>query len=220
MELSLVVQINLIGFSLVAIVYLMLGHKLARLLMPFCGMLVLEGLMYLLISVPFEDNEVLRALFYCLSAIAIYLGLFFLPRVAAFFVGLVGSLLFMCLVVLAFSLENITLITPICLTVGVMVGLISAVFKRNGVVVATSLFGGCISVILIAFLFLAPAANIGGLSALQGVISILGNNGYMLIGLSGAAIAIGLYLQLRFTAYNQVLERKRKKTATKQESFV
>ncbi|MDD5016643.1 MAG: DUF4203 domain-containing protein [Eubacteriales bacterium] len=224
MDLSLILMIGGIAAAVVALVFCFFGYRFSRLLLPICGVLLFEGGQYILIYDMLELNELSTWFFFCGSCVAIYILLFFFKRIAGFFTGLMGSALFLLYAVYALDLHGIVYVYPACFTICVVVGLLTVVYKRVGVIVSTSLFGACVAVYIGLYL---QFEGIHSLTMYDNVLlpleQYLSANAYLIAGVSLGLAAIGILVQLFVTARRQVLSgghdedkgrvpRKRKKT--------
>lgn len=209
MEVSLFAKITLAGIVAVAFLYCVFGYSFARFLLPVSGVLIIEAAMFLFAVNPFLGNELATALFYGGVAVAGYIVLFFVLRLAGFFTGVIGAALFSAYVVIAFGLADMAYIYSICITLCFVIGGFSAVYKRAGVIVASSLLGGCVAAGILAFLFLATSINIGaGESIAVGMMRLVKENAILFLGASTAFAVIGIIVQLRLTGRSQALEKK------------
>ena len=211
MHIPIFTMINLIVVGLVGIVFFIVGYKFARFLLPVCGMIVIEVLLYLLVGGYLKSSELISALFYGGTAVASYVLLFFLLRVPAFFTGAVGAGFLSYVVLVAFGLIEKSFAFTVFVTVMIVIGLVSFAYKRVGVIIATSLFGAGLAGATGAFLVLAPnagyARELGLIAAMD---SVVRHNGYVFFAVIAILTLLGLVLQLRATGYSQFLEERLK----------
>ena len=141
---ALVLEIALI---VIAVLYCFLGYRLARILLPICGAVLLFGLYYVLFpqSLGLDDTELL--ILSASSAVVLYIILFFVKRIAAFIVGLCAAALASLIALSLFGIRSIEIISPIVLALCLMSALLSAVYIRNAVIITTSLFGGSVAAV-------------------------------------------------------------------------
>lgn len=208
MNLSAVILVCSCVLLVSSLLHCFLGYKLARFLLPISGFLLVEGLLYIFVFGQLVLNAVSTWLFFIGSGIAIYLLLFFLKRAAGFFTGLAAGGLFTVFAVYAAGLQTISLIIPIGLTICVVMGLLTVVFHRVAVVVSTSIAGGCAAAYSGLYLYIVgvDAANIVVYDNLLVPFEVfLKNNAYLISGVSLVLIAVGIFVQLRWTAKKQLL---------------
>ena len=209
MQLSVSLQISLIGFAAIALVYCVLGYKYARFLLPVCGVLLFEVAMYLFVSDMLNGDDLFYALFYGGTAIVIYVVLFFILRLSGFLTGIVGAALFLIYVVFAFNLDHMPYIVPVFLTLCFVVGLIGAASSRTGVIVVSSLLGGSLATGVILFLIYAGDADVGASEPfINSMINVMRDNAFVFLGVSAALAALGTFVQMKFTGLSQVLIAK------------
>ncbi len=193
---------------LLALVTSFFGYKLARFLLPLCGLAILEGLIYVYVYDLLILDALGTWLFFGGSSIAIYLILFFFKRIAAFFAGLTGGAIFLVYLIYALSLHDFALMYPIVLTLAVLAGLWTAFYKKTGVIIFTSLLGGCAAAYIGLYLFIqggdaSPFAASGNL--LAPLESFLMAQTWLIGGIGVALTLVGLLVQLFVTARSQVL---------------
>ncbi len=183
------------------------GYKLARFLLPLSGLAVLEGLVYIYLYDLLTLDAVSTWLFFGGTGIAIYLILFFVKRLAGFFTGLAGSALLLIYAVNVLALQSFSLLYPVVLTLCVMAGLLTAVYKKVGVVISTSIFGGCAAAYLGLYIYLQGA----DLSAFQDgnvfvpLAGFLSGNALLIAGVALGLTLVSLLVQFGVTAKKQVL---------------
>ena len=207
MQLTLFTQINLIIIAAMGLVFCAFGYKYARFLLPVCGMIVVESLIYLLIGGNLKSTELTSALFYGGTAVASFIILFFLLRLPAFFAGAAGAAAMLYFVISAFGLSGLPFAFPVFICLVVIFGLVGFIYKRVGVIIATNLLGASIASSAGLFIALAPGADYAnGKSLISGISSVIAHNGYIFLGVFAVIIIVGLLLQLKITGVNQVLE--------------
>ncbi len=208
MDLALILLIGAGVTALLAFVFCFFGYRWARFLLPICGLIVLEGLIYVFVYGRFALNELGVWLFFGGSSIAIYIILFFLKRIAGFFTGLLASAFFLLFIVYAFNIQNLIFLLPICLTLCIITGILTIVYQKNAVIVSTSLFGACIVswlglyVVFEVFIGKTPLALDNLSSALMGYLSA----NALLVAASAAGLAIlSALIQIFSTGNKQAL---------------
>lgn len=203
MEISLFAQISLIVLAAVGLIFCVFGYKYAKFLMPLCGMLVVESVIYLLISGYLKHTEFTAVLFYGSTAVASYIVLFFVIRLNGFFTGVLGASM-LCYFAVKAAGQAIPFVIPIVITIILITGLIGFVYKRVGVIISTSLFGAGLAVGLVCFLIFASRYEAG--HTFLGVVNSVAES-YSLYVLGAYAIlaAAGILLQLRLTGKDQVV---------------
>ena len=211
MELSLGLLIGGCITLLLALITSFFGYKLARFLLPLSGLAILEGLLYIYVYDLLTLNTLSTWLFFGGTGIAVYLLLFFFKRIAAFFTGLMGSALFMVYLVYALGLHSFGLMYPIVFTLCVMAGLLAAFYKKIGVIISTSLLGGCVAAYLGLYLYLQGADAspfVGGGNLLVPLEGFLMTRVWLIGGTGFALTLAGLFVQLLITARSQVLSNR------------
>ena len=209
MQISMLTQINLIVVGLIGLVFCFVGYKFARFLLPVCGMIVIESILYLLVGDYLKESELSSALFYGGTAVASYFMLFFLLRLPAFITGAAGAGIMFFLVHIVFNLADKPFVIPVIITLAVLTGLISFVYRRVGVIIATGLFGAGLTGIAGVFLVFAPKADYAqGQSIADGMVSVIGRNGYIAIAAFAVLLLLGLLVQFGATAKSQFLEER------------
>jgi len=198
-------QINLIIIAVIGLLFCLFGYKYARFLTPLCGMIVVETALYLLMGEYLKHTEFTGALFYGVTAVASYVVLFFIMRLNGFFTGLLGSAALCFLVITATGIAGVRFVVPAAVTLSVLAALFGAVYKRAGVIAATTLFGAGASGGIILFLILARNAGYAaGLNAFSAVSSIIARNSMFFLAAYACLVMIGLLLQFIVTGRNQV----------------
>ena len=206
MQFTLFEQINLIAVGVCGLTFCVLGYKFARFLLPICGMIVIESILYVTVGGYVESTNLSGALFYGGTAVASYIILFFALRLSGFFTGLLGAGLFFYFVVTAFGLFNIPAALPAAAALTLTAGLISFVYNRVGVIIASALFGAAVAGGTGAFLVLAPGAGYAkGQSIAGGFNSIAANNTYIFLAVVLTLLIAGVLVQLKLTGKSQML---------------
>lgn len=194
---------------LLGLLHVFFGYKLARFVLPVCGLVFIEFVLYLFVYPHMGLNQLGTWLFFCGCGIAVCVILFIFPRVAAFFTGLFASALLSVLAAYALSLHGFLLLYPIVLTLCVLCGLLCAAYKRVGVAVFTSLFGGCTAAFVGLYLYTggfdAPGALLVG-NVLVPLEMFLVKSALLVGGAALVLTVVGLIVQLGLTAKTQVLE--------------
>ena len=183
------------------------GYKLARFLLPLSGLAMLEGLIYIYLYDLLTLDTMSTWLFFGGTAIAIYLILFFVKRLAGFFTGFTGSALLLIYAVNVLALQSFSLLYPVVLTLCVMGGLLTAVYKKVGVVISTSILGGCAAAYLGLYIYLQGAdmsAFLGG-NILTPLAGFMSENALLIAGVALGLTLVSLLVQLGVTAKKQVL---------------
>ncbi len=211
MQISVFTQINIIAILIIGLVFCIAGYKFARFLLPVCGMVVIEVLLYLLVGGYIRQDELISALFYGGTAVASYVILFFFLRLPAFFTGAVGAGFLSYLVLIAFKLIEKPFAFPVFITVLIIVGFISFAYRRVGVIIATSLLGAGLAGAAGAFFVLAPHADYAnGLGLIAGLESVIKHNGYIFFAVFMVLALLALIVQLKVTGNSQFLEERLK----------
>jgi len=182
------------------------GYRLGRFLLPLSGLLLLEGLIYVYVYSMLTLDTLSTWLFFGGTAVAVYLILFFIRRLAGFFTGAAAAALLLLFLVYALNLHSLALLAPIVMTLTVLSALLTAVYKRAGVIVATAVLGGCAAALFGLYIYLqgvdaAPFAN--GLIA--PVESFIAAHAPLIPGVGGALSLAGLLVQFLVTGKRQVL---------------
>ncbi len=209
MDMSVVLLICGSAAVLLGLVFCFFGYKLARLLFPLCGLIVVEGLLYIYVYDMLRLDTFETWLFFAGSGVAVYVLLFFFKRAAGFFTGILGSALFLLYVVSALGLQGIPYIYPACMTVCVVSGILTVSYQKAAVVVFTSLFGACVAA------FAGLYTYIQGVDAIYlagGVLAALSNflsaNAVFIAGISAGFALSGILVQFAATSSSCVLPGK------------
>jgi len=206
MDPSLMVLIVCSAGILLSLLTAFFGYRLGRFLLPLSGLLLLEGLIYVYIYGMLTLDTLSTWLFFGGTAVAVYLILFFIRRLAGFFTGAAAAALLLACLVYALNLHSFSLLMPIVMTLTVLSALLAAVYKRVGVIVATSVLGGCAAALFGLYIYLmgvdaAPfAANL-----IAPVENFLASRALLILGVGGGLSAAGLLVQLSVTGKRQVL---------------
>ena len=225
MNLSAVILSCGCGMVVLGLLHAFFGYKLARFLLPVSGMVIAEGLLYLLVYENLQLDDVSTWLFFAGSSIAVYLILFFFKRVAGFFTGLAAGAMLTLLLVYVLGLQSMPLIYPVSLTVSVMAGLFTLVYEHNMVVISTAVAGACGAAFCGLFLFINgvdPAALVIYNNLLVPLEVFLKCNAYLIGGVALVLAALGMFAQFFWTAGNQVLSTSpsaRKQRPVKRNEF-
>jgi hypothetical protein len=184
------------------------GYRFARLLFPVCGLIAIEGLLYIYIYGLFNLDALGTWLFFGGSSVAVYILLFFVRRIAGCFTGLLGSAIFLWFTVNALSLQNLSFLYPACMALCLVSAMLAVTYERVGVVVFTSLFGACAAVFAGLYLYMQGVgtgfidASGGVFAAFQRFLSI---NPLLITGVSAVVAAAGILIQFKITATRTVL---------------
>jgi hypothetical protein len=183
------------------------GYKLARFLMPLSGLALVEGLIYIYVYDMLTLDSLSTWLFFGGTSIAIYLILFFVRRLAGFFTGLAGSALLLTYLVYALNLHSFSLLAPVVMTLAILAGLLTAAYRRAGVVISTSILGGCSAAYLGLYIYLQGVditsfANGSILTPLEG---FLNAHTLVILGVGLGLSLLSLLVQFGVTAKKQVL---------------
>jgi hypothetical protein len=206
MDPSMMVLIVCSAGILLSLLTAFFGYKLGRFLLPLSGLLLLEGLIYVYVYGLLTLDALSTWLFFGGTAIAAYLILFFIRRLAAFFTGAATAALLLACLVHALSLHNLALLAPVVMTLTVLSALLTAVYKRVGVIVATAVLGGCAAALFGLYIYMqgvdaAPfAANL--IAPVEG---FLAARAPIILGVGGALSLAGFVIQLLVTGKRQVL---------------
>jgi len=211
MNLSLVILICGCTALIISLLQCFFGYKLARFLLPFSGLALFEGLLYLFVYDYLRLDVVSTWLFFAGSAVAIYLILFFFKRFAGFFTGLAAGGTFSVFVVFVLGVQNMPLIYPICLTVSVVAGVLTVVYHRIGTVVTTAVLGGCGAAYIGLYLYLV-GVDAAGIAVYNNLLIpfqyFLISHAYLISGVALVLTALGLFVQFYWTAYGQLLSSR------------
>ena len=176
-------------------------------LLPLCGLMVIEGLLYLYVYPLFSLNALGTWLFFGGSSIAIYVLLFFINRVAGFFTGLLGSALLLLYVIYAFSLHEFAYLYPAYFTLCLVGALMAVVYPRGGTILFTSMFGASTAA------FAGLCFGLAGINAedfamygnaLVPLEKFLSANATLILGVSLVLMVIGIIVQALATSHAQV----------------
>jgi len=183
------------------------GYKLGRFLLPLSGLALLEGLIYIYIYDLLTLDTLSTWLFFGGTSIAVYLILFFVKRLAGFFTGLAGSALLLVYLVYALNLHSFSLLAPVVLTLCVLAALLTAAYKRVGVIISTSILGGCAAAYIGLYIYIqgvdiAAFASGGLLFTLE---SFLNTHTLIILGVGLGLALVGLLVQFAVTGKKQVL---------------
>jgi len=197
-----------IAALVISLLHCFFGYRLARFLLPVCGVLLIEGALYIFVYKSLMLDTMGTWLFFAGTGLSSYFVLFFFQRIAAFFTGLTGAALFLVFVVYAFSLHTLPFLYPIGMTLCVLCGLIAAVYRRVGVAVFSALFGGCAAAYAGLYLFFegieAEQFLFGNL--LLPIEMFLSSNALMICGVAAALTIAGIAVQIKLTGLTQVLK--------------
>lgn len=194
---------------LLGLLHVFFGYKLARFLLPLCGTLLAVSALYIFVYDMLSLDTVQTYVFFIGCSAAVYIILFFIPRIAAFFTGLLGSALFIIFAVYAFNLHGFVMLYPAAMTACVLCGLLAAVYKRAGVIIAAALFGSCVSSFVGVYLYI-EGGNVLNFEAAGNILVPLEyflSENVLLIGSAALALVLlGLAAQFARTADRQLLE--------------
>ncbi len=206
MDLSWIILISGAATLVLALVFMVFGYKLARFLLPLCGVLIGLGLLWAFALDALRLNLMETWLFMGGAGVSIYILLFFFKRFAGFFTGVLGSALLLLYVVYAFGLHSVPYLAPICLTLCVVSGVLAVVYHKAGVITFTSVLGACVAAFAGLYLYfegVSPAAFSGGvLAALE---AFLTAHTLLIAGVSLVAAVLGILVQALVTSQHQVL---------------
>lgn len=211
MNSSLVILICGCAALIVSLLHCFFGYKLARFLLPFSGLVLFEGLLYLFVYDHLRLDAMSTWLFFVGSAFSIFLILFFFKRFASFFAGLAAGGTFAAFVVYALGVQNMPLIYPICLTVSVVAALLTVAYQRIGTVITTAVLGGCGAAYIGLYLYLVgvDAASIVAYSNLLIPFEyFITSNAYLIGGVALVLMGLGLFVQFYWTANRQLLSNR------------
>lgn len=202
MDLSMIVLLIGTGSILFALLNCLFGYRFARFILPICGILFLEGVTYLFIYKLLNLDSLSAWMFFGGIAITIYIVLFFFKRFAGFFTGLLGAGLLLIYVIHAFSLHNMPYLYPAYFTLCVLAGLLTFVYNRMGVVIATSVFGGCVAAFAGVYLLtmgIDGAAFEAQPNVLIPLVRFLQSHGLLVMGVALVLTAVGGIVQILWT---------------------
>lgn len=208
MNLSAVVMVCGCVAVVMGLMHCFFGYKLARFLLPVSGVALAEGLLYILVYDNLKLDSVSSWLFFAGSSIAVYLILFFLKRIAGFFLGVAAGGMLCVLLVNVLGLHSMPLVYPVCLTLSVMAGLFTLVYQRNMVVVSTAVAGACGAAYCGLFLFI-NGVDAAGFVVYKNMLvpfeAFLRCNALLIGGVAAVLAVLGLFAQFIWTAGHQLL---------------
>lgn len=191
---------------LIALVYCFFGYRLARVVLPLCGVAAIGGLMYVFLIDFYTSGGVDKWIFIVCCVVALYFILFILKRFASFFVGVCGTALALLFIAVALGLSDQPYFYPVAATISLVVGLVGFVYRRVGVIIATSLFGGCSAAFVLLFLIFGGVQELSGFSGLIPKMSAyLTNNAALVTGVAIAAAIVGMLIQFFATGGSTIL---------------
>lgn len=208
MDLSLILLISGIAATLLALVFCFFGYRLGRFLMPLCGLIVLEGGLYVFLYDLLALDTLGTWLFFAGSSLAFYIILFFLKRVAGLFAGLLGSALLLLFVVTALNIGSLPYVAPACMALCVVTGALAVAYKKAGVIVATSLFGGSLAAYLALYIYIygVDAADFTVYdNVFVPLTQFLAENAYLVGGAALILSVAGIVVQILLTSHRQLL---------------
>lgn len=191
------------------LVFCFFGYKLGRLLFPLCGLIVIEGLLYIYVYDMLRLDAFETWLFFGGSSVAVYVLLFFFKRIAGFFTGLLGSAVFLLFAVNALGLQKVEYLYPVCLTLCFVSALLTVSYQKAAVVVFTSLFGASVTAFTGLFLYmrgLDPVYLAGGIY--PAFLRFLSENAVIIAGISAGFSVSGILVQFAATSSSCVLPGK------------
>lgn len=206
MDLSWVILICGAATLVLALIFLFFGYKLARFLLPLCGVLIGLGLLSAFVLDSLRLNGMETWLFMGGAGVSLYILLFFFKRIAGFFAGVLGSALMLVYIVYAFGLDSLPYLYPACLTLCAVSGVLAVFYHRKGVITFTSLLGACVAVFTGLFLYFKgvnPEPFSGGV--LTVFEEFLAEHSLMIAGISLVATVAGIVVQSLITSQHQVL---------------
>lgn len=206
MDLSWAILVCGAAALVLALVFLLFGYKLARFLLPFCGVLIVLIAVWAFTLDALRLNTMETWLFMGGAGVSLYILLFFFKRVAGFFAGVLGSALLLLYVIYAFGLNALPYLVPAYLTLCVVSGVLAVVYQKKGVIVFTSIFGACAAAFAGLYLFFegvsAEAFSGGVIAALGG---FLAEYNFLIAGTALVAAVAGILVQSLITSQHQVL---------------
>jgi hypothetical protein len=191
---------------IIALIYCFFGYRLARIVLPICGTAVICGLMYVFLIDFYTTGGLDKWIFVVCCAVALYVILFIVKRFAGFMVGVCGAAMALLFIAVALNLNAQPYYFPVAATICLVVGLVSAAYRRVGVIVATSLFGGCLATLVALFLIFGGSQQISGFSDLVSkMYEYLANNATMVTGIAFFFAIVGVVVQLFATGSATIL---------------
>ncbi|MBT7123301.1 MAG: hypothetical protein HN948_09875, partial [Clostridia bacterium] len=122
------------------------------------------------------------------------------------FVGVCGSALALLFFAVAFGLGELPFFYPVAATICLIIGLVSFVYRRIGVIIATSLLGGCMAVFITLFFIFGSSLEISGFSDLVSKMSgFLSKDSAMVTGIAISVAIIGAVVQIFATGGSTIL---------------
>ena len=207
MDLSLILLISGIAAAVLALAFCFFGYRLGRFLLPLCGLVVLEGALYVFLYDLLVLDTLGTWLFFGGSSLAFYIILLFLKRIAGLFAGLLGSALLLFFVVTALDIGSLPYVYPACLTLCVVTAALAVAYKKAGVIVGTSLFGGSLCAFLVLYIvfFGVNAVDFSYGNILVPLRQYLSANAFLVAGAALVLSVLGIVAQLLWTGHHQVL---------------
>ena len=206
MDLSWAILICGAATLVLALIFMFFGYKLARFVLPLCGVLIGLILLGTFALDALRLNTMETWLFMGGAGISLYILLFFFKRVAGFFAGLLGGALLLLYVIYAFGLHAMPYLVPAYLTLCVVSGVLAVVYHKMGVIVFTSVFGACAAAFAGLYLYfegVSPEAFSGGILTALG--EFLAEYTFLIAGTALIATVAGILVQSLITSQHQVL---------------
>lgn len=207
MDLSVVILISGVAAIILGLVFCFFGYKFGRLLMPFCGLVIVEILVYIFVYKQMQFDTLGAWLLFGGSGIAVYIILFFVKRAAGFFTGLSGGALFVLYAVNALGLQNVSGVVPAALCISIVSGLLTAVYQKNAVIVYTSLFGACVAAFAGIYIYIqgVEAGALSSAGLLPVLLNFFSDNAVFIAGASAGIAVSGILIQFALTSSRSIL---------------
>jgi len=206
MDLSWVMLICGAATLVLGLIFAFFGYKLARFLLPLCGVLVVLGALWAFVLPALQLDALATWLFLGGAGVSIYILLFFFKRIAGFFAGMMGMALLLVYIVFALNLSTLPYVYPVCFTLCAVSGLLAVVYRKVGVIIFTSMLGACAALYAGLYLFI-EGVNPGAFAAgvLPQLMAFLSAQKYLIAGASLVLTVVGILVQAAVTSKNQVL---------------
>jgi hypothetical protein len=191
---------------IIAMIYCFFGFRLARIILPLCGVTIIAGLMYIFLIDFYTSGGLDQWIFIVCCVVALYVILFLLKRFASFIVGVCGAGLMLLFFATALELASLPFFYPAAITVSLLIGCIGFVYQRTGVIIATSLFGGGVATFVTMFIIFGEPLDISGFGDLISEMSLYFSGNAPLVTTIAICVAIvGVVAQVFATGKSTVL---------------
>lgn len=206
MDVSSVIMICGAIVLVLGLVFVCFGYKLARFMLPLCGVLIGLGALWAFALDSLQLNTTETWLFMGGAGVSLYILLFFFKRIAGFFAGLLGAGMLLLYTVYALNLSALPYVYPACFALCMLAGLLAVAYKKAGVIVFTALLGACVAAFTGLYLFfegVGPEAFLG--NVIVPLEAFLSAYKYLVAGVALVAAVAGILIQALITSQHQVL---------------